>query len=90
MSDELYYIWDNRQCVGNCALWWGKDRQGYVCDLSEAGLYSKKEAEEISRNRSTDIPVPESIARQMTVSHVRIEGLRKLLREGTVRNHYEP
>lgn len=32
---------------GKSAVWWGPDRCGYVSDLSCAGRYSKKEAEEI-------------------------------------------
>jgi len=37
MSENLYYIQDTRSVVGNCALWWRKDDQGYTCDIDDAG-----------------------------------------------------
>lgn len=88
-GSDLYYIWDTRTSVGNCVSWWAPDSKGYVCDLNEAGLYSKDEAEKIAQNRSTDVPVPAHVARDMTVLHVRVEGLRRLLRKGDIRRHCE-
>ncbi|MCA9676773.1 MAG: hypothetical protein KC464_17195, partial [Myxococcales bacterium] len=42
--DEGTVVQDTRQVVGNCALWWAKDRAGYVCDLRDAGVYTGAEA----------------------------------------------
>jgi hypothetical protein len=57
MSD-LYYIQDKRQYVGNCLLWWGKDRRGYTCDIDRAGVYTREEAFGQNSSRETDIPWP--------------------------------
>ena len=72
ISSAHYYILDARSCVGNCALWWGPDGKGYVCDLSKAGLYTLEDA---SSHRATDVPVHRSIAENRVVKHVRWEHL---------------
>ena len=69
-----YYIWDKRSTVGNCALWWGPNGGGYVCDLREAGLYEENEAMKIARGRGTDVAVPEHVARSIARQHVRADG----------------
>lgn len=73
-----YYIQDTRGRVGNCALFWGKERSGYVCSLDEAGLYSGVEARHIS-DRDTDIPWPSAHVEQFVIRHVRVEGLRRMI-----------
>lgn len=55
-TSNLYLIQDSRSYVGNCVLWWGPNRCGYTTDITEAGLYSKEEAEQQHRERATDIP----------------------------------
>jgi hypothetical protein len=67
-----YYILDARSCVGNCALWWGPDGKGYVCELDKAGLYTLEDA---NSHRATDIPVHRTIAEKRAVRHVRWEPL---------------
>lgn len=64
---QLYYILDNRQCVGNCALWWRPDAQGYTCDLDDAGLYPESKLRGL---RETDIPVRAEMAHRYAVRHV--------------------
>ena len=54
MSDQLYYIQDSRQFVGNCVLFWRKGGNGYTTDLSEAQIYTHEDATKICNNRSTD------------------------------------
>lgn len=66
-DEKSYYILDARSCVGNCALWWGKDSRGYTCNLDEAGLYTLEEA---LSHRDTDVPVHKDIARARIVQHV--------------------
>jgi hypothetical protein len=73
-DERVYYILDSRSCVGNCALWWGKDRLGYCCSLDDAGLYTLEEA---LGERQTDIPVHRDIAEQCVVRHVRWDALAK-------------
>lgn len=58
--------------VGNCALWWGKDRKGYTCNLDDAGLYTLKDA---LAERGSDIPVHKDIAEACVVRHVRWDHL---------------
>ena len=73
MSDDTkYVILDARQVVGNCALFWCPDGNGYTCDLNEAGLYDKTQ-----EHRDTDIYVPVDVARQASVTHVRVEPLQR-------------
>lgn len=50
-----YYIQDSIQYVGNCVVFWAKNSNGYVTDISKAGLYSEEEAIAICKNRDTDI-----------------------------------
>lgn len=71
VPDGLYFIQDTRTCVGNCALWWAKDRAGYCCDLNDAGVYMGKDLP----SRSTDIAWPVDFVRAHTVTHVRVETL---------------
>ena len=72
-----YYLMDARTCVGNCALWWGPDGAGYLCDLDKAGLYSYEEAH---AHRDTDLPIPQDVAEGLAVRHVRVEGLQRYVR----------
>jgi hypothetical protein len=67
-----YYILDARSCVGNCALWWGKDRKGYTCNLDDAGLYTLDQA---LSERPTDVPVHRDVARANVTTHVRWDRL---------------
>lgn len=53
---DLYYIQDSRSYVGNCVVFLGKDRNGYVCDITKAGLYTYEEAMSQHKSRHTDIP----------------------------------
>jgi len=71
-----FYILDSRTIVGNCALFWRPNGNGYTCDLNEAGLYTEEEAKS---HRDTDIAVPEEMARTCSQSHVRVERLREML-----------
>ena len=52
MKEELYYIQDTRQYVGNAVLWWGINGGGYTTDLSKAGKYSKADAIHICKRDS--------------------------------------
>lgn len=71
-QEHCYYILDARSCVGNCALWWGKDRKGYTCNLNDAGLYTLEQA---MSERPTDVPVHRDVANGAAVSHVRWDTL---------------
>ena len=71
-SEPMFFIMDTRQIVGNCVMFWGKNRCGYVCDINEAGRYTAKEAH---TGRDTDVPVSVELAEKLAISHVRVEHL---------------
>ena len=49
MSDKTHLLLSIKHGpVGSTAIWWGPDRCGYVANLSQAGRYSKEEAENIA------------------------------------------
>ena len=77
MSENLYYIQDTRSVVGNCALWWRKDDQGYTCDIDDAGVYTEKAMRLRTRDRMTDKPFPVEFVQSHIVRHVRVEPLRR-------------
>ena len=52
-NEELYYIQDARQYIGNAVLWWGKNSGGYTTDITKAEKYTKDQAKQICR-RKTD------------------------------------
>lgn len=70
---RLYYILDTRSCVGNCGLWWGPNRSGYVCSLDEAGKYEEEEALRIQESRGTDAALPCDEVDNLAVRHVRVD-----------------
>lgn len=77
IAGETYYIEDSRQVVGNCVLWWGKDRSGYTCTLDDAGIYTGLEAARIvgMRSEDTDHAWPTSFVDAHVYRHVRCEPL---------------
>lgn len=74
-GEQLYYVQDTRQYVGNCVLWWGKDRAGYTCHLSRAGLYT---AEECVGMRETDRAWPRELVERAASRMVDMQLLREL------------
>jgi hypothetical protein len=78
---DLFYIQDGRQVVGNCALFWGPNGAGYVCDLNDAGVYSKDKALSIGRGRKSDIPWLKSVIDANAVLHCRNDTMRNLEKE---------
>jgi len=69
-EEELYYILDTRTVVGNCALFWRPNARGYCCDINEAGLYTRAEAES---HRETDVAVPFELVRRLSSQHCRLD-----------------
>lgn len=74
-QEQLFYIQDTRQYVGNCILWWGRDRQGYTCHLDRAGLYT---AQECAGMRATDRPWPRELVERAASQMVDMQRLRNL------------
>lgn len=66
----LYYILDTRTVVGNCGLWWRAGRDGYTCDLAEAGRFRETETRGL---RTTDIALPCDEVDGLIVQHVRVD-----------------
>ena len=57
MPEQLYYMQDKRQYVGNSMYWWAKDGKGYVCDIRKAHKFTLFEAKQWTK-RETDILWP--------------------------------
>ena len=73
--EQLYYIQDSRQMVGNCAIWWRAESQGYTCDLADAGKYTKAVADQICHSRGSDIAHPVERVDALAQLHVRAAAL---------------
>ena len=48
--DELFYLQDSRDYVGNDILWWGLGCNGYTTNLLKAETFTKEEA--LAHNKS--------------------------------------
>ena len=57
MKNNMFYIQDSRQYVGNDMLFWGRNNSGYVSDLDKAEVYTLSEAIKYA-SRETDIIWP--------------------------------
>lgn len=79
MAEKLYYVQDNRQVVGNCIMWWAKNRAGYTCELDKAQTFTEEEIQEFlpPRGRGTDVPWPKEVVDASVVRHCRMEPLRR-------------
>lgn len=76
MADDIkYYIQDTRPAIGNYALWWKTDGNGYTTDLAQAGIFSQMEAESIERRRITDKKWSVAIIQQLAKYQVALEDL---------------
>ena len=60
MADDLYYLQDSRDYVGNDMLFWAIDGKGYTTDMRQAHVYTKAEAVAQHQARETDIPWPKA------------------------------
>ncbi len=76
-----YYIQDTRVYVGNSVVWWREGGAGYTANFDEAGLFSEQEANDAHRNRASDKPIPEDVAKASTSSHVDIQKMRRIMAE---------
>lgn len=81
LSDDLFYIQDSRQYVGNAVLWWAKGNSGYTTHISDAGIYSREEAIELCEIRLTDRAWPKELVDRSASLQVDIQQLRRLQEE---------
>lgn len=51
-KDKFFYVQDRRNYVGNAVLWWGKNGNGYVTDLSKAHKYTWDEIQSFNPRES--------------------------------------
>jgi len=54
----MMYLVLCKERINGVALWWRAERSGYTTNLTEAGQYTRADAESIYRIRGTDFPVP--------------------------------
>jgi hypothetical protein len=76
MSEELFYILDTRTIVGNCALWWRPNGEGYTCNLDDAGIWTAATA---PSGRPTDVRVRRDVAEALSKRHVHIDTVRAVI-----------
>lgn len=68
--DDEFYIRDTT-VSGELVLWWRAERRGYTNNLSEAGVYTKKDALAIEDIRGTDIAYPKATIDALAIRVVR-------------------
>jgi hypothetical protein len=77
-DDDMYYVQDARNYVGNAVLWWGLGGGGYVTDLKKAQKYTKAEiVKEFGDGRDTDKIWPASHVEKAIREYVDIQGLNR-------------
>jgi hypothetical protein len=59
--EGLYFIQDTRTTCGNAVMWWKPDGNGYTSNVNEAWRVPKEKADQMHRNRSTDVAWPVSV-----------------------------
>lgn len=74
-NEPLYYIVDMRSGVGDCALLWRPEGEGYTTNIDEAGKFTKDNI------RVTDLFVPVEVADACSERHVRLDMLRTAMRD---------
>lgn len=68
-KEELFYMQDARQYVGNSVLFWAKECNGYTCDIGKAHVFTREDLN--SRVwRKTDHAWPKKYMDSMVVAHV--------------------
>lgn len=63
--------------VGNCMLWWRRNGAGYTTDLSQAAVYSLKEALAHHVSRDTDVPWPKGYIDARAAPRVDFQNVRR-------------
>jgi hypothetical protein len=77
-DDEMFYVQNMRNYVGNAVLWWGLNSSGYVTDLKKAHKYTKEEIiKKFGRGRETDVIWPASHVENAIREYVDIQGLKR-------------
>ena len=76
-EQEQYYLQESETIVGNCMLFWRKDRKGYTTNLDEAHIFTREEAQAQQRCRETDIPWPKKLLDSMSERSVNIQRVRR-------------
>lgn len=77
--EEMFFMRDTRDTVGDCILWWRYQGKGYTTNLYEAALFTRDDAERICRIRETDVPIPMNVAKAALHPVVTVESLNKAL-----------
>ena len=80
MSQEKdYVVWYTGNYNGDCVIFWGPNRSGYVTNLDEAGRYTKEEAESIQALRGLEQAVPLKVAEAAVSRHITAGKLRQAM-----------
>lgn len=73
-TDNLFYVQDTRQYVGNCVLWWRQGKAGYTTKITDAHVFHE---DELPSLRDTDKPWPVDIVRDSASLRVDFQDLPK-------------
>jgi hypothetical protein len=69
-AEDLYYLQDSRQYLGNSIMWWRQGGAGYTSNIDEAGVFTHDQAYGQHRSRETDKPWKKSYIDVRTSRHV--------------------
>lgn len=69
-AEKNYVVWYTGNYNGDCVIWWGPDRSGYVTDLDKAGRYTEEEAKSIEAMRGKERAIPLKVAEAAVCRHV--------------------
>lgn len=72
-KEDMYYIQDARNYVGNSVLWWRKEGAGYTTDLDEAMIVDSK-----WKGRESDILWPCSAIDKLATKQFDMQKLREI------------
>jgi len=75
MKNQLYYMQDKRQYVGNSMYWWAKNSCGYTCDIRRAEVFTLDKAKKHSC-RDTDILWPKEYIDDRISHHIDMQHCR--------------
>ncbi len=79
-AEKDHVVWYTGNYNGDCVIFWGPERSGYVTNLDEAGRYTEEEAKSIEKMRGLERAVPLKVAEAAACRHVTAPQLHRTLK----------
>lgn len=76
-SESLFYLQDTRSYVGNSVVWWSNGGSGYTTCINRAQKFTKKQADNLHKERLSDLPWPVEYIDQRVKQHIDMQDLEK-------------